>query len=59
MRDITISLAVAIAITSLFAFVLSAHGGSVATGAAREQVETAYIVTANPYLSIQTVEPAY
>jgi hypothetical protein len=39
MRDITISLAVAIALTSLFAFVLSARGGSAATGAAREQVE--------------------
>jgi len=56
MRTVAINLAIGMALTSLFVFTISAR---LASGAARESIGLGYPVTANPYLPIQTVEPAF
>jgi hypothetical protein len=58
MRNLIINLTVAATITTLFALMLSAQSGA-ATAAARPKTDAAYVVAANPYLPIQTFEPAY
>jgi hypothetical protein len=50
MRKLTVNLAIAVTITSLFALVLSAQAGDRAAAAAQAQLETAYTVAADPYL---------
>ena len=55
MRKLTVNLAIAVTITSLFALVLSAQAGDRAAAAA----QTAYTVAADPYLPFQMIEPAY
>jgi hypothetical protein len=54
MRNLSVDLAIAVAITSVFAFALSAQ---LASGAARESIASRYTVTTSPYLPIKTVEP--
>jgi hypothetical protein len=59
MRKLTVNLAIAVTITSLFAIALSAQAGDRAAAAAQAQWETAYTVAADPYLPFQMIEPAY
>ena len=52
MRNLTVNLAIAVTISGFFAVMLSAQA---AKGAAQLQSET----TADPYLPIQVIAPAY
>jgi hypothetical protein len=56
MRTLAVNVAIIIAITSLLVLAISAQ---LAVGAPRETIEPGYTVTANPYLPIHTVEPAF
>lgn len=59
MRNLSLNIAIAVTVASIFVMVLSAQAGSAKSGAARVQVETAYILAADLYLPIQIVEPVY
>jgi hypothetical protein len=60
MRYVTLNLAMAVTIASIFVMVLLlAQAGSLKADAVRAPIEKVYILAADPYLPIQMVDPVY